>query len=195
MKKVLVFLITSIILAGCSPSQEDIEKAISQTQAAMPTATATTTATPEPTNTPEPTKTATPKPTATEETYSAAQYLELVRDHVIYFCDSDQEIDKCDVDIKYIDTEKKIVVETQSDDVEDAFKIGVPMLLVSLQKTNDQYKKTVDFDPVKIEIYFSDGVNEENSFAEWSSIENYMNGITDYSVPIFELITNRYLGK
>ena len=172
MKRILVFLITSLILAGCSPSQEDIEKAIAQTQTAMTTATATSTATPEPTHTPEPTKTATPKPTATEETYSAAQYLGLVKEYVNYFCDASDEIDKCDIDIKYIDAEKKVLDETQSDNVEDAFKIGATILLVSLQKTNDQYKKTVDFDPEKIEIYFSDGVIEENTFSEWRSIIN-----------------------
>ena len=67
-------IILSITLSACSPSEEQIQKAISQTQTAQPTSTFTTTPTPTnteiPTNTPTasntPSPTLTPKPTATQ---------------------------------------------------------------------------------------------------------------------------------
>lgn len=69
MKKVLCILALTVILAGCAPSPEAIEKALAQTQTAIAllstntptiTNTPTETSTPTPTNTPEPTFTPTP---------------------------------------------------------------------------------------------------------------------------------------
>lgn len=64
MKILLTGLILVILLAGCGPSPAAIEKALAQTQAAIPTATNTPepTATQEPTITPEPTATLKPLP-------------------------------------------------------------------------------------------------------------------------------------
>jgi hypothetical protein len=73
MKKIFGIIVLALLLVSCSPSQEQIEAAIVQTQEALPTNTqtftdvptntATITNTPEPTNTPRPTNT--PKPSAT----------------------------------------------------------------------------------------------------------------------------------
>jgi len=55
MKRILVAsILLLVILGGCGPSQEDVQKAISQTQTAAPTATQLPTPTPEPTPIPVP---------------------------------------------------------------------------------------------------------------------------------------------
>jgi hypothetical protein len=54
MKKLLLVIICIFIISGCAPSQADIERAIEQTQTAMPTPTPTLTNTPQPTLTPTP---------------------------------------------------------------------------------------------------------------------------------------------
>jgi hypothetical protein len=67
-----LFILTCLLatlLAGCGPSEADIQAAIAQTEAAKPTNTLTPepTNTPEPSPTPEPTHTNTPEPSPTPE--------------------------------------------------------------------------------------------------------------------------------
>jgi len=64
MKKIIMLI--CLLLAACSPSPESIQKAIEQTQAAIPTST------PQPTNTPQPT----PKPTKEIKTPVPNYYIE-----------------------------------------------------------------------------------------------------------------------
>jgi hypothetical protein len=61
MKKLVIFLAVGIILAGCSPTDKQIQDAIEMTEAAMPTGTPT----PLPTSTEAPTPTITLIPTVT----------------------------------------------------------------------------------------------------------------------------------
>jgi hypothetical protein len=61
MKRIFPFIIAAMLISSCGPSKEQIQKAIEQTQIAIPTSTLTFT--PSPTNTVTPTSTNTPIPT------------------------------------------------------------------------------------------------------------------------------------
>jgi hypothetical protein len=80
---VLAVIVMLFVLVGCGPSEKQIQKAIAETQAAMPTATPLPTDTPEPTQTPQPT--ATPEPTATVEPSATVQSSVLGVDDFVFY--------------------------------------------------------------------------------------------------------------
>jgi hypothetical protein len=62
MKKIISLIILVLLIASCAPTAEQVQKAIAQTQTAMPTSTPTITPTSLPTPTKTPAETSTPTP-------------------------------------------------------------------------------------------------------------------------------------